>query len=171
MGFVSSLGRDLRFALRQMRQTPVVSGVALLSLALGIGANVAIFSLVNALILKPLPVYDPQRLVIVGLERPNGTDVSLTNPVWEYFRDHQPVLLSTAAYGNPRFNLSSGGQTRNAQGLFVSGHFFDTLGVTAHIGRLLTADDDRRGGGTDGAVAVLSYGFWQREYGRRPDVL
>ena len=71
MGLVSSLGRDLRFALRQMRQTPIVSGVALLSLALGIGANVAIFSLVNALMLKPLPVDEPDRLVIVGLDAPN----------------------------------------------------------------------------------------------------
>ena len=68
MGFVSSLVRDLKFAVRQMRQAPIISGVALLSLALGIGANVAIFSLVNALILKPLPVYEPDRLVIVSLD-------------------------------------------------------------------------------------------------------
>ncbi len=171
MGFVSSFVRDLRFALRQMRQTPVVSGVALFSLALGIGANVAIFSLVNALILKPLPVEDPDRLVIVGLTRPMGTDTSLTNPAWEYLRDHQQVLMAVAAYGNPRFNLNAGGETRNAQGLFVSGRFFDTLGVTAHLGRLFTADDDRRGGGPDGAVAVLSHGFWQREYGGNLDVI
>jgi predicted permease len=153
-----------------MRQTPIVSGVALLSLALGIGANVAIFSLVNALILKPLPVHEPDRLVIVGLERPMGTDTSVTNPIWEYLRDHQQVLM-VAAYGNPRFNLNSGGETRNAQGLFVSGRFFDTLGVVPQIGRLFTAEDDRRGGGPDGAVAVLSYGFWQREYGGRADVI
>ncbi|MCA1481035.1 ABC transporter permease, partial [Bradyrhizobium sp. NBAIM08] len=140
MGFVSSLGRDLRFALRQMRQAPVVSGVALLSLALGIGANVAIFSLVNALMLKPLPVYEPDRLVILGLDSPRAVSTTLTNPVWEYVRDHQDVLVGVAAWGNPRFNLSSGGETRNAQGLFVSGRFFDTLGVTAQIGRLLTAD-------------------------------
>ena len=171
MGFVSSLVRDLKFALRQMRQTPIVSGVALLSLALGIGANVAIFSLVNALILKPLPVHEPDQLVIVGLERPLGTDTSVTNPIWEYVRDHQEILVGVAAYGNPRFNLSSGGETRNAQGLFVSGRFFDTLGVTAHLGRTFTAEDDRRGGGPDGPVAVLSYGFWQREYGGRPDVI
>ena len=59
-----------------------------------------------------------------------GTDTSLTNPAWEYLRDHQEVLVGVAAYGNPRFNLNSGGETRNAQGLFVSGRFFDTLGVT-----------------------------------------
>jgi putative ABC transport system permease protein len=171
MGLLSSLGRDLRFALRQMRQTPVVSGVALLSLALGIGANVAIFSLVNALILKPLPVYEPDRLVILGLDSPRSVSTSLTNPVWEYIRDHQEVLAGVAAWGNPRLNLNSGGEIRNAQGLFVSGRFFDTLGVTPQIGRLFTADDDRRGGGPDGPVAVLSHGFWQREYGGRADVL
>ena len=171
MGFVSSLVRDLRFALRQMRQAPIVSGVALLSLALGIGANVAIFSLVNALILKPLPVYEPDRLVILGYEGTRGPNLSLTNPQWEYIRDHQEVLSAVGAYGNPRFNLNEGGETRPAQGLFVSGRFFDTLGVTAHIGRLFTTDDDRRGGGPDGPVAVLSYGFWQREYGGRNDVI
>lgn len=171
MGFVSSLGRDLRFALRQMRQTPIVSGVALLSLALGIGANVAIFSLVNALILKPLPVHEPDRLVLVGLERIMGSDSALTNPQWEYIRDHQQVLGSVAVWGNPRFNLSAGGETRPAQGLFVSGRFFDTLGVTAHLGRTFTDQDDRRGGGPDGPVAVLSYAFWQRAYGGQPDVI
>lgn len=171
MGFVSSLARDLKFAIRQMRQTPVVSGVALLSLALGIGANVAIFSLVNALMLKPLPVYEPDRLVILGLDSPRVVSTTLTNPVWEYIRDHQEVLVGVAAWGNPRFNLNSGGETRNAQGLFVSGRFFDTLGITPHIGRTFTTDDDRRGGGPDGPVAVLSYGFWQREYGGRADVL
>ncbi len=154
-----------------MRQTPIVSGVALLSLALGIGANVAIFSLVNALMLKPLPVDEPDRVVIVGLDAPNVVSTSLTNPQWEYIRDHQEVLVGTAAYGNPRFNLNSGGETRNVQGLFVSGRFFDVLGVPAHIGRTFTADDDRRGGGPDGAVAVLSYGFWQREYGGSSDVI
>jgi putative ABC transport system permease protein len=171
MGFVSSLARDLKFALRQIRQTPIVSGVALLSLALGIGANVAIFSLVNALILKPLPISEPDRVVILGFEGIRGPNTSLTNPQWEYIRDHQPVLVGVGAYGNPRFNLNSGGETRNAQGLFVSGRFFDTLGVTAEIGRLFTADDDRRGGGPDGPVAVLSHGFWQREYGGRADVI
>jgi predicted permease len=171
MAFVSSLARDLKFAFRQMRQAPIVSGVALLSLALGIGANVAIFSLVNALILKHLPVHDPERLVIIGFDGPRGVNASLTNPQWEYIRDHQDVLAGTAAYGNPRFNLNQGGETRNAQGLFVSGRFFDTLGVTPELGRLFTTDDDRRGGGPDGPVAVLSYGFWQREFGGQADII
>ena len=171
MELVSSLLRDLKFAVRQMRQTPIVSSVALLSLALGIGANVAIFSLVNALILKPLPVYEPHRLVIMGYEGVRGPNTSFTNPQWEYIRDHQDVLVGVAAYGNPRFNLNAGGESRPAQGLFVSGRFFDTLGVTPHLGRLFTTEDDQRGGGPAGPVAVLSHGFWQRAYGSRPDII
>jgi putative ABC transport system permease protein len=171
MGLLSSLARDARLAFRKMRQTPIVSSVALLSLALGIGANVAIFSLVNALILKELPVSEPDRLVIVGLEDPRSPQTTFTNPIWEYVRDHQRVLAGIAAYGNPRFNLNNGGETRNAQGLFVDGRFFQTLGVRTIVGRLFRADDDRRGGGPDGPVAILSYGFWQREYGGRADVV
>ena len=121
--------------------------------------------------MKPLPVYDPDRLVIFGQADPLVHNNSLTNPQWEYIRDHQQVLVGVAAYGNPRFDLSSGGETRPAQGLFVSGRFFDTLGVSAHLGRTFTTDDDRRGGGPDGPVAVLSYGFWQREFGGRTDAI
>jgi putative ABC transport system permease protein len=168
MGLVSSLGRDLTFALRQMRQAPIVSGVALLSLALGIGANVAIFSLVNALILKPLPIDEPNRLVILADRDPNLHNNSRTNPQWEYIRDHQDALAAVAAYGSLRFNLNTAGETRPAQGLFVSGGFFDTLGLTPLLGRHITRADDRRGGA---AVAVLSHGFWQREHGGDPKVI
>src|SRR5688500_13580288 len=170
MGFVSSIGRDLKFALRQMRQTPIVSGVALLSLALGIGANVAIFSLVNALILKALPIHEPERLVQLQLvnanERANTT--SFTNPQWEYLRDHQDVFTAATAVGYARFNLNASGEARMIPGLYSSGRFLDTLGVTPIIGRGFTEHDDRRGGEP---VAILSYGFWQREFGGDRNVL
>jgi putative ABC transport system permease protein len=178
MGFVSSLGRDLRFALRQMRQTPIVSGVALLSLALGIGANVAIFSLVNALILKALPIHEPERLVQIQLnDLPQATDAthapvsnttSFTNPQWEYVRDHQDFFASVMAVGYGRFNLNVSGEARQVPGLYVSGRFLDTLGVAPLIGRGFTAEDDRRGGEP---VAILSHGFWQREYAGDANVL
>jgi hypothetical protein len=168
---VATLCRDLIFAWRQMRRTPVVSSVALLSLALGIGANVAIFSLVNALILKPLPIHAPDQLVILADKDPAQHNNSRTNPQWEFIRDHQTALAVVAAYGSPRFNLNTAGETRPVQGLFVSGRFFDTLGVTPHLGRHLTAEDDRRGGGTAGPVAVLSHGFWLREFGGDPHAI
>jgi predicted permease len=174
MTLLDSLVRDLRFALRLMRQTPAVSAVAMLSLALGIGANVAIFSLVNALMLKTLPIHEPERLVIVAQAstdpaRPPNT--SFTNPQWEYIRDHQDFLGGVLAQGGARFNLNAGGEARPVVGLYASGRYFDVLGVTPHLGRMFTADDDRRGGGTHGPVAVISHGFWQREYGSDPQIL
>ncbi len=170
MGFVSSLGRDLKFALRQMRQTPIVSGVALLSLALGIGANVAIFSLVNALILKALPIHEPDRLVQIELRAPAAPQAttSFTNPQWEYLRDHQDIFTGATAVGYARFNLNANGEARMIPGLYVGGRFLDTLGVTPIVGRGFTEHDDRRGGEP---VAIISYGFWQREYGGDPDII
>lgn len=108
MGLLSSFGRDLRFAVRQLRQTPIVSGVALLSLALGIGANVAIFSLINALMLKALPVHEPERLVLLGFESARGGNTSFTNPQWEFLRDQQEVFTGLTVTGGARFNLNAG---------------------------------------------------------------
>jgi putative ABC transport system permease protein len=164
----NSVLRDLKFAFRLMRQTPMVSGIAMLSLALGIGANVAIFSLVNALILKQLPIHDPDRLVLIAqpsVEPGRQANTSFTNPQWEYIRDHQDFFGGVLAQGGTRFNLNAGGEARPVVGIFVSGRLFDVLGVTPVLGRTFTADDDRRQGGEAGPVAVLSYAFWQREYG------
>ena len=170
MAFVSSLGRDLKFAFRQLRQTPIVSGVALLSLALGIGANVAIFSLVNALILKALPIHEPERLVQLQLtdSNPRSHTTSFTNPQWEHLRDHEDIFTGITAVGYARFNLNATGESRLVPGLYVSGRFLDTLGLTPVIGRGFTADDDRRG---SEPTAILSYGFWQREFGGARAVL
>jgi len=164
MAFVSSLGRDLKFAFRQLRQTPIVSAIALLSLALGIGANVAIFSLVNALILKALPIHEPERLVQLQLTHPNARNhtTSFTNPQWEYLRDHQDIFTGVTAVGYARFNLNATGESRMIPGLYVGGRFLETLGLMPIIGRSFTADDDRRG---VEPIAILSYGFWQREFG------
>ncbi len=178
MALLSSLGRDLTFAFRQLRQTPIVSGVALLSLALGIGANVAIFSLVNALILKALPVHEPDRLVQVQLiDAPQATDAthvpvsntsSFTYAQWEYLREHADFFAGTAAVGYARFNVNPTGEARMVPGLYVNARFLDTLGVAPMIGRGFSPDDDRRGGPP---VAMVSYAFWQRELGGDRDVL
>jgi predicted permease len=174
MARMDTLGRDFRFAFRLMRQTPVVSAVAMLSLALGIGANVAIFNLVNALMLKALPIHEPERLVILQQPpfepgRPPGT--SFTNPQWEYIRDHQDFFSGVLATGTARFNLNAGGEARQVAGIYGSGRFFDVLGVTPIIGRTFTTEDDKRKGGKDGPVAILSHAFWQREYGGDRQVL
>jgi predicted permease len=153
----------MRDAYRALRQTPVVSAVAILSLALGIGANTAIFSIVNALMLRALPVKEPQRLVQV-LAGSNRT--SWSNPLWEELRARDHDLFAGAfAYSASRFNLSWGGETRFVNGMFASGEVFDVLGVPAMLGRTFTQADDVRNGGKDGPVAVISYGFWLRHFG------
>jgi predicted permease len=174
MRILEALLRDLRFAVRLMRQTPMVSGVATLSLALGIGANVAIFNLVNALILKALPVHEPERLVVMGMRNPNAigpANTSFTYPQWEYVRDHHDTFGAVFAASSTRFNLNEGGESRPAIGMYVNGGYFDAMGVRPIVGRTFSIDDDKRGGGPDGPVAVISYAFWQREYGGQADAV
>jgi predicted permease len=162
---------DLRDAFRALRATPVVTAVAVLSLALGIGANTAIFSLVNTLMLRSLPVHEPQQLVQV-VTGPART--SWSNPLWEQLRERQTQLFSGAfAYANQRYNLARGGEAQLVNGLIVSGRFFEVLGVPTVLGRSITpANDVRTGTGIENRqVAVISYGFWQRHYGGAGDVI
>ncbi len=139
--------------------------MAVLSLALGIGANTAIYTLVDSLVLRSLPVRDPVRLV-----RLEGG--SWTNPIWEQVRERQhEILESAAAFSDTRFDLAKGGEAEVAAGFFASGAFFDVVGVPAILGRTFTLEDDRRGGGPDGPVAVISYAFWQRRFGGAADAV
>ncbi|HZO08963.1 MAG TPA: ABC transporter permease, partial [Myxococcota bacterium] len=155
----SDLVQDLRYGLRVLRKSPGFTFVAIASLALGIGANTAIFTLVDSLLLRALPVRDPGALVRLK-------DGSWTNPIWEAIRERAPQLVErAAACSNTRFDLASGGEAQLAEALYASGEFFDVVGVPAMLGRTFTRDDDRRGGDGSGPVAVLSYAFWQRRYG------
>src|SRR5439155_21081534 len=152
-----------------LRATPVVTSVALLSLALGIGANTAIFSLVDSLVLRPLPVAEPARLAIVtGGGSPNQ---AYPYPTWEEMRKHADAFDGMCAWWATRFDLAQGGEMQLVDGLYASGDFFTTLGVPALLGRTLTAADDVRGGGPDGALPVISYTFWQRHFGGAASVL
>jgi putative ABC transport system permease protein len=160
---------DIRDAFRALRATPIVTAVAVLSLALGIGANTAIFSILNSLILRSLPVEAPHQLAMLSQA---STRSSWSNPIWEQVRDRQHELFSGAmAWNATRFNLAQGGQTELVDGLWASGGYFSVLGVNPILGRTFNADDDRRGGGPDGPVAVISYGFWQRRFGGAANVL
>ena len=163
---------DLRLAFRALRSTPIVSAVAILSLALGIGANTAIFSLVNSLLLRALPVKDPQQLALVTESGPGSGGGSWTNPIWEQIRERRHELFDDAfAWGGQRFNLAEGGETQFVDGVYASGGMFDTLGVRPMLGRTFAGADDARGGGPDGAVAVISYAFWQRRFGGAADAI
>jgi putative ABC transport system permease protein len=166
---LQGLGHDFRLAVRALFANRIVSGVAILSLALGIGANTAIFSLVNSLLLRPLPVMDPQRLTIVtGGGSPNQ---AYPNPTWEELKKRAGAFGGMGAFRTTRFDLAQGGEGEFVDGVSVSGEFFATLGVPALIGRTFTASDDVRGGGRDGRVAVISHAFWQTHFGGALDVI
>jgi len=156
--------QDLHYGLRSLRKNPAFSVVAVLSLALGIGANTAIFSLINTLTLRMLPVERPQELVELGRRSPKypgEPSPSFTNPLWEQIRDDQDVFSGVFAWSGTRFDLSSGGAVQYANGIFVSGDYFRTLGVRPEAGRLIDAEDDARG---CQGLAILSYGFWQEHF-------
>jgi putative ABC transport system permease protein len=167
--WLERLGQDLRYGVRLLRRNPGFTAVAVLSLALGIGANTAIFQVINAVRLRTLPVPSPGEIAEIRLVDPTGMrgsfnswHPSLTNPIWEQIRSQQQGFSSLLAAGTSTFNLATGGESRPAQGLWVSGGLFSMLGVRPVAGRVLVDADDRRG---CPARAVLSYPFWQREYG------
>lgn len=165
--WLDDLMRDIRIGWRGLRRSPGFTLVAVLTLAFGIGANSAIFQLVDAIRLRLVPVKHPQQLELIHLAdrkgwRGNQTSPwpTLTNPQWEYLRDHQDIFSGAVAWASIRFGL--GADPRPVHGLFVSGNFFRVLGVTPQLGRTFTAEDDRRGCGVPGAV--ISHAFWQNEF-------
>src|SRR5262245_60764334 len=163
---------DLWLAFRYLRATPVVSIVAALSLALGIGANTAIFSLINGLLLRSLPVKEPQRLALIqSFSEGTLSGDTWTYPIWDQIRQRPDLFQSAAAWSSNRFNLSASGETDFVDGVWASGRYFETFGVPAVLGRTFTDADDQRGGGPDGAVAVIGYAYWQRKYGGSVDVV
>src|SRR5665213_2790348 len=164
-GWLDTLIGDVRYGARALRNSPAFTAVAVLSLGLGIGANTAIFSLIDAVMLRSLPIEHPDQLLKVTMGK--GDD-DFTNPMWEQLRDHQKALDGIFAYSGTRFNLTSGGEARYAGASLVSGGYFRTLGVSPEAGRLLSTGDDVRG---CPAIAVISDAFWRTEYGASPDAI
>src|SRR6266513_1591040 len=168
---------DLRYGMRTLRKNPTFALVAILALALGTGANAAIFQLVNALRLRSLPVENPHELVSIGIDlhgkgrvgRGRGGRSIFTEPLWQEIRSQQQAFSSLIAWGNGGWDLSGGGEAVLAKGFYVSGGFFDALGVHPQIGRLFTEQDDHKGCGSPGVV--LSHGFWQARLGGQPGVI
>jgi len=158
----------IRTALRSLRSSPLVTGVALLSLALGVGANTAIFSIIDALMLRSLPVAHAERLTVLGYAEGRGY---WTNPIWEQVRERQDRFDGAFAAGGVRFDAATGGEVDAIEGQFVSGRFFDVLGVQPILGRFFTVEDDARGGGPDGPVVVISQRVWQQRFGGARDVI
>jgi putative ABC transport system permease protein len=170
VGLVDAVWHDLKYGLRGLRLNPGFAAVAILSLALGIGANTAIFELIDAVRLQALPVANAREIALVRLADGDGARGSfeswypaVTNPVWERIRDARLSQVDVFAWAPAGFDISEIGRSRVTDGgLWVSGSYFTTLGVRPAAGRLIAPGDDRRG---CAPVAVISYAFWQRQFG------
>jgi len=167
---------DLRFALRTLARSPMFTAVAVLSLALGIGANTSIFSLLDQVVYRSLPVRDPRSLVVFhvddhgpGHRSADNSQSVFSYPMYKDLRDRSVVTSGVIARSHAPVSISWNGQTERARAEIVSGNLFDVLGVRPQIGRLLSADDD----GAPGAhpVVVLSHDYWVRRFGADPGVL
>ncbi|HSS20586.1 MAG TPA: ABC transporter permease [Pyrinomonadaceae bacterium] len=167
--------QDLRFGVRMLLKSKSFTLVAVLSLALGVGANTAIFQLLDAVRLRMLPVKAPQELVEVRMASMKGArggvfrEASVTNKIWESFKERQQIFSGVYAWGSDSANLAPGGEVKPARMLYVSGDFFSVLGLQPARGRLLTTSDDQRGCGAP--ALVISHDFWQREYAGDPNVI
>src|SRR5215470_3107490 len=166
--------QDLRYGFHVLSKNPGFAAIAILTLALGIGANTAIFQLLDAVRIRSLPVKDPQELVSIQPTTTKDRRGSvnrfgvLTYPLWEQIQARPNEFAGMFAWGEDQFNLSSGGQAHYARAILASGDFFKVLGVSPLLGRLFSPADDQKG---CGAVAVLGYAFWQREFGGQPSVI
>jgi predicted permease len=165
---MDTLGQQLKFAVRSLVNRPSYALIVVATLALGIGANTAIFSILHALVLRSLPVADPARLVIVH----RNQQPSQQHPLFKHFQAHSQTI-DLMAFRTAQWRLTAGEKTERITGALVSGSYFSVLGVNAALGTTITNEDDTvpGSGGPRGAVAVLSYGFWMRQFGGEAGVI
>jgi putative ABC transport system permease protein len=174
---VGSFVQDVRYGLRSLRRSPGFTAVAVLTLALGIGANAAIFALVDRVLIRPLPVRDPGSLVLLRSPGPvqghvwddGDAAASFSAPMYRQLRERAGVFEGLLGEYPFAASVATGGETERASGELVSGNYFDVLGVPPAIGRNLTPEDDRVAGAR--AVVVLSHGYWSRRFGNDPSVV
>jgi putative ABC transport system permease protein len=173
---MTSFWRDLRHALRFLRLSPGFTFVAVLTLSLGVGANTAIFQLIDSIRLRTIPVKNPQELGTIRIaDRHWGSGQfssqysQLTFAMWEQIRKRQEGFSEIAVWSDQQFNLATGGEVRKAKGIRVGGDFFHVLGVEPILGRLLGPEDDQPGCSMSGAN--ISYAFWQRNFAGDPSVV
>ena len=167
---METLLRNLRYAVRTLRKSPGFAAVAILTLALGIGANTAIFSVVNAVLLQPLSYPNPDRLVELELSSPQGNGNVTSIPKFNVWREQTDVFDSVAAYdiSGPGINLTGGDRPELIKGIHVSADYFRVFGAPVALGRTFTPEEDRPGGP---AVVVISNGLWRNRFGSDPGVL
>ena len=168
-GMTETIWQDLRFGARQLRKSPGFTAVALLSLALGIGANAVIFSLISTVLLRPLPIAHPEQVFAVHQIKQRTSDSqSMSYPNYKDVRDRNEVLSGMAVYRFAPTSVSHNGTNERLWGYLVSGNYFDVLGVRPLLGRTFTAQEDRKQNANP--VMVLSFGCWQRRFGADADI-
>jgi len=165
---MGTLIEDVRYGFRMLRKNPGFTAIALLTLALGIGANTAVFSIVNGVLLNPLPFPDADKLVSLFESKPNFQEGSISYPNFLDWQRENHAFTAIAAYRPDSFSLTGAGQPEQVQGKMVSADFFSVLGVNPLMGRTFTAQEDQLGAGR---VVLVSSGFWKRKLGSSPDVL
>jgi predicted permease len=174
---MDTLWQDIRYGLRTLMKNPGFAAVAVLTLALGLGANTAIFSLTDQILLRRLPVERPEELTVLRSPGPKSGHTwsdgdgaaSFSYPLYKELRDKNNVFTGVLARFAVPLSVSSEGQTERANGELVSGNYFDVLGVRPMLGRVFTDEDDRTPGATP--IVVLSHGYWSRRFGANADVL
>jgi predicted permease len=164
----ASLSQDLRYGIRMLAKSPAFSFIAILTLALGIGANTAIFSVVNGVLLNPLPFHDPNQLVSMFQEIPNFKNGSISYPNFVDWRRMNTTFAAMAAYRSTGFNLSGIGEPERLHGEMISAGFFEILGVNPLMGRAFTANEDRLGANP---TVMITEGLWKRKFGARKDII
>jgi putative ABC transport system permease protein len=162
VNLIQDFAQDLRYGVRVLAKSPVFTAIAVLTLALGIGANTAVFSVVNGVLLRSLPYQDPERIITIWHPSRGGHTLGLTDVEFFDIRDRNQVFEEVAAYATGATNFTGAGEPERVTATWVSAGFFQVLGVQPSLGRVFTADEDK----PDFApVVVLSYGLWQRRFG------
>lgn len=164
--WLDEVGRDVRYGFRMFVKNPGFTVIIVLTLALGIGANTAIFSLIDALMLRWLPVRNPQELVQVSLQPPSARDspgASLSYPIVRALADEREIFTGVAGFSRFNFDVDAAGSVTRVPGAVVTGRYYETLGLNGVIGRVLGQKDDEPGAPL---VAVISYGYWERQFAR-----
>ena len=169
-GWLESLAQDVRFAMRMLRKNPGFTVVAVLTLALGIGANTAIFSLIDAALLRPLPFPQSAKIVQPTRDYKGVIAPAISAPLFEYWNQHNEAFTHLAAYSflPEGFNLAERGLPERVMGTSVSADFFQVLGVNAEFGRTFVSEEDRPG---TAPVAIISYGLWKTRFAASPNLV
>jgi predicted permease len=169
---LENLSRDFGYSARVLRKSPGFTGVALLTLALGVGANTTVFSMMNGLLLRPLPVPESGRLAVLGIDMGDPRIAySFSVPLFRGLERRREVFSQVFAFDHRNFQVRGTSETESVPGQLVSGEFFNTLESAPLLGRRLTPVDDRKGGNPSGFGVVISESFWQRWFNREPNVI